>query len=139
MYSLGLFLVLAVMFYKRISKEKDRSDLLLLNILPHNTAKELKENGKVKARKFDAVTVMFTDFQAFTRYSQDLSPEKLVKSVDYFFSAFDKIIGKYGLEKIKTIGDAYMCAGGIVAEGPLEPVKMIHAAFEILEFVHRER
>ncbi len=139
MYSLGLFLVLAVMFYKRISKEKDRSDLLLLNILPHNTAQELKEKGKVKARKFEAVTVMFTDFQAFTRYSQHLSPEKLVKSVDYFFSAFDKIIGKYQLEKIKTIGDAYMCAGGIVSEGPLQPIKMIHAAFEILEFVQRER
>ena len=138
MYSLGFFLLLSFIYYRRLSKEKSRSDLLLLNILPSRTAKELKDKGKVKARKFDAVTVMFTDFQAFTKHSQDLSPEKLVKSVDYFFSAFDKIIEKYGLEKIKTIGDAYMCTGGLNSKGPLQPIKVIHAAFEILDFVKNE-
>jgi class 3 adenylate cyclase len=81
---------------------------------------------------------MFTDFQAFTKHSQDLSPEKLVKSVDHFFSAFDKIIEKYGLEKIKTIGDAYMCTGGLISKGPMQPIKVIHAAFEILDFVRKE-
>ena len=139
MYSLGFVVLLIAIFYRRISKEKDRSDLLLLNILPSRTAKELKEKGKVKARKFEEVTVMFTDFEAFTRHSQDLSPEKLVKSVDYFFSAFDKIIEKYHLEKIKTIGDAYMCTGGLIRKGPLEPAKVIRAAFEIIDFVDRER
>ncbi len=138
MYSLGFFLLLSFIYYRRLSKEKNRSDLLLLNILPTNTAKELKEKGKVEARKFDEVTVMFTDFQAFTKHSQDLSPEKLVKSVDYFFSAFDKIIEKYGLEKIKTIGDAYMCTGGLNSKGPMQPVKVINAAFEILDFVKNE-
>ena len=138
MYSLGFFLLLSFIYYRRLSKEKSRSDLLLLNILPSRTAKELKEKGKVEARKFEAVTVMFTDFQAFTRHSQNLSPEKLVKSVDYFFSAFDTIIEKYGLEKIKTIGDAYMCTGGLNSKGPLQPVKVIHAAFEILDFVKNE-
>ena len=72
--------------------EKDRSDKLLLNILPEGTAKELKDNGKVNPQKFDSVTVMFTDFEAFTKYSQDLTPELLVKSVDYHFSKFDQII-----------------------------------------------
>ena len=139
MYSLGFVVLLIAIFYRRISKEKDRSDLLLLNILPSRTAKELKEKGKVKARKFEEVTVMFTDFEAFTKHSQDLSPEKLVKSVDYFFSAFDKIIEKYHLEKIKTIGDAYMCTGGLIRKGPLEPAKVIRAAFEIIDFVDRER
>jgi len=138
MYSLGLFLMLTFFYYRRIVKEKNRSDLLLLNILPSKTAKELKEKGKVEARKFKAATVMFTDFQAFTRHSQNLSPEKLVKSVDHFFSAFDRIIEKYGLEKIKTIGDAYMCAGGLISTGPLQPVKVILAAFEILNFVQKE-
>ncbi len=138
MYSLGLVLLLAALFYRRIVKEKNRSDMLLLNILPSRTAKELKEKGKVEARKFEAVTVMFTDFEAFTRHSQDLSPEKLVKSVDHFFSAFDKIIEKHGLEKIKTIGDAYMCTGGLISKGPLQPVKVINAAFEIIDFVQRE-
>lgn len=138
MYSLGFFLLLSFIYYRRLSKEKNRSDLLLLNILPSKTARELKEKGKVEARKFKAVTVMFTDFQAFTRHSQDLSPEKLVKSVDYFFSAFDKIIEKYGLEKIKTIGDAYMCTGGLISKGPMQPVKVINAAFEILDFVKKE-
>jgi class 3 adenylate cyclase len=139
MYSLGFFLLLSFIYYRRLSKEKGRSDLLLLNILPSRTAKELKEKGKVEARKFKAVTVMFTDFQAFTRHSQNLSPEKLVKSVDHFFSAFDKIIEKYGLEKIKTIGDAYMCTGGLISKGPMQPIKVIHAAFEILDFMKKER
>ena len=138
MYSLGFFLLLSFIYYRRLSKEKSRSDLLLLNILPSRTAKELKEKGKVEARKFKAVTVMFTDFQAFTRHSQNLSPEKLVKSVDHFFSAFDKIIEKYGLEKIKTIGDAYMCTGGLISKGPMQPIKVIHAAFEILDFMKKE-
>ena len=138
MYSLGFFLLLTFVYYRRLSKEKSRSDLLLLNILPSRTAKELKEKGKVEARKFEAVTVMFTDFQAFTRHSQNLSPEKLVKSVDHFFSAFDKIIEKYGLEKIKTIGDAYMCTGGLISKGPMQPVKVINAAFEILDFVKKK-
>ncbi len=139
MYSLGFFLLLSFIYYRRLSKEKSRSDLLLLNILPSRTARELKEKGKVEARKFKAVTVMFTDFQAFTKHSQNLSPEKLVKSVDHFFSAFDKIIEKYGLEKIKTIGDAYMCTGGLISKGPMQPIKVIHAAFEILDFMKKER
>ncbi len=139
MYSLGFILLLAVIFYRKISNEKSRSDLLLLNILPLKTAKELKEKGKVEAKKFDAVTVMFTDFESFTQHSQSLSPEKLVKSVDHYFSAFDKIIEKYHLEKIKTIGDAYMCTGGLIRKGPLEPVKVIRAAFEIIDFVQKEQ
>jgi class 3 adenylate cyclase len=80
---------------------------------------------------------MFTDFQAFTQHSQNLTPEKLVKSVDHFFSAFDKIIEKYHLEKIKTIGDAYMCTGGLIRKGPQEPLKVIRAAFEIIDFVEQ--
>jgi len=133
----GLLAILAMigLYYRTITKAKRRSDDLLLNILPIETAEELKENGRVKAKKFESITVMFTDFQAFTKYSQKLSPEVLVESVDYYFSKFDEIIDKYGLEKIKTIGDAYMCAGGLPFETTDHPERIIKAAFEISKFI----
>lgn len=146
---LGLFLILTLGLFRRnrfvqktsdlIQKEKDRSDQLLLNILPEETALELKDNGKVIPKKFESVTVMFTDFEAFTKYSQNLTPELLVKSVDYYFSKFDEIIDKYGLEKIKTIGDSYMVAGGLPFPSEDHAQKMLNAAFEISEFIDATR
>ena len=82
---------------------------------------------------------MFTDFKEFTNVSHNLSPEELVKSVDFYFSKFDKIIEKYGLEKIKTIGDAYMCAGGLPFPTVDHADKMIQAAFEINEFIEESK
>lgn len=141
--SLVLVFVLALGSYKRyrfvkktnkiIEAEKNRSENLLLNILPNDTALELKQFGKVKAKRFESVTVMFTDFKGFTSYSQNLSPELLVKTVDYYFSKFDAIIEHYGLEKIKTIGDAYMVAGGLPFPTEDHPHKMVQAAFEIAQ------
>jgi len=148
---LGLLLVfvLAIGSYKRyryvkktnkiIEEEKNRSENLLLNILPDETALELKQNGKVKAKKFESVTVMFTDFKGFTSYSQNLSPELLVKTVDYYFSKFDAIMEKYDLEKIKTIGDAYMCAGGLPFPTKDHPYKMVQAAFEIAQVMEETK
>lgn len=142
---LGLLLVvvLAVGSYKRyryvkktnkiIEVEKERSEKLLLNILPEETALELKEHGKVAAKRFESVTILFSDFKGFTSYAQNLSPEILVKSVDYYFSKFDQIMDKYGLEKIKTVGDAYMCAGGLPFPTTDHPFKMVQAAFEIAQ------
>ena len=118
-----------------IEKEKNRSDNLLLNILPEETARELKEKGKVQAEKFKSVTVLFTDFEGFTNYSENLPPEKLVESVDFYFSKFDKIMEKYDLEKIKTIGDSYMCAGGLPVVTGDHAIKMTQAALEIAKFV----
>lgn len=118
-----------------IKEERNRSDSLLLNILPVGTAYELKRNGKVLAKKFESVTVLFTDFVGFTHYAEKLSPEKLVEIVDYYFSKFDEIIEKHNLEKIKTIGDCYMCAGGLPFATKDHAFKMILAAFEIAEFV----
>lgn len=120
---------------KIIESEKERSDQLLLNILPEETAQELKTIGKVQAKRFDSVTVMFTDFKGFSAYADKLSPEELVESVDFYFSKFDEIIEKYDLEKIKTVGDAYMCAGGLPFPVENHAEKMIEAAFEIAEFV----
>lgn len=143
--SLVLVFFLAVGLFRRyrfikktnsiIEAERKRSDNLLLNILPEETALELKESGKVVAKRFESVTVLFTDFEGFTQYAENLSPEKLVESVDYYFSKFDAIIEKYDLEKIKTLGDSYMCAGGLPFPTVDHAYKMILVAQEILEFV----
>jgi tetratricopeptide (TPR) repeat protein len=96
-------IILATLFwyYKNIQKEKKRSETLLLNILPFETAKELKLNGKVEAVKAEKVTVLFTDFVEFSTLAEKIEPEKLVQSIDFYFKKFDEIITKYGLEKIK--------------------------------------
>ncbi len=136
---ISLLLIALYRFYKAADREKSRSDKLLLNILPVKTAEELKENGKVAARKFESVTVLFTDFVGFTKYSETLSPEELVEIIDFYFSKFDEIVEKYGLEKIKTIGDAYMCAGGLPFPTEGHANKMIHAALDIRNFVKKEQ
>jgi class 3 adenylate cyclase len=145
----GLILLLALGLYRRnkfiqktkqiIEEEKNRSDKLLLNILPEETAMELKENGKVQAKQFNSVTVLFTDFKGFTQYSENLSPEALVETIGFYFSKFDEIVKSYGLEKIKTIGDAYMCAGGLPFPTVDHANKMIMAAFEIADFVDQTK
>jgi class 3 adenylate cyclase len=143
----ALFLIglLAIGLYRRnkfiqatkkiIEEEKQRSDNLLLNILPEETAQELKLNGSVKAKKFESITVLFTDFKGFTQYAESLSPEELVETVDFYFSKFDEIFTRYDLEKIKTVGDAYMCAGGLHYHKDDHALKMLQAAIEIQEFV----
>jgi len=118
-----------------IDRERNRSDHLLRNILPLETAEELKESGQVKAKKFESVSVLFTDFKEFTIHSSKLSPEELVATVNFYFSMFDKIIEKYGLEKIKTIGDSYMCAGGLPFPSNNHAEKIVKAAFEIAQFM----
>lgn len=143
--SFTLVLLLAFGLYRRykfvhktnkiIEREKNRSNSLLLNILPEETAAELKETGKVLAKKFESITILFTDFEGFTSYAEHLSPEKLVQTVDYYFSKFDEIIDKYDLEKIKTVGDSYMCAGGLPFATENHANLMIRAALEILKFV----
>ena len=118
-----------------ITKEKQRYEELLLNILPYEVAQELKEKGKSEAKMFDHVTVMFTDFKDFTKIGGQMSAGQLVKEIDYCFSSFDKIVQKYGIEKIKTIGDSYMCAGGLPAVNKTHATDVIHAALDIRAFM----
>ncbi|SDS22591.1 adenylate/guanylate cyclase domain-containing protein [Gramella sp. MAR_2010_147] len=118
-----------------IEKEKNRSELLLLNILPEETARELKKNGKVRAKKFESVTVLFADFKRFTLVAEKLTPERLIKTIDYYFSKFDKIMEKYDIEKIKTIGDSYMAASGLPFPNPDHASRILMAAFEMIQFV----
>lgn len=137
----GFILVLVfagTFFYQRntIKAEKNRSDELLLNILPGEVAEELKNNGRTKARQFDQVTVMFTDFKNFTQIAERLSPQELVSEIHDCFKAFDEIIAKHNLEKIKTIGDAYMCAGGLPINNNTHAFDVLHAALDIQQFIN---
>jgi len=124
-------------YYRTISREKKRSEKLLLNILPAETAKELKQYGKVDAVKFDQVTVLFTDFVEFSKIAEHAEPEQLVKSIDYYFKEFDQITTKFGLEKIKTIGDSFMCASGLPTANKAHARNAINAAKEMIELVDR--
>ncbi len=152
----GIVLLLALLFYsrfrakrkaantlaeknKQVEEERQRSDELLLNILPASIATELKENGKAMARQFSEATVLFSDFKNFTRIAELLSPEELVQELDKCFKAFDFIIGQYeDIEKIKTIGDAYMCASGLSDRKGL-PNSIVKAALEMQEFLEEQR
>lgn len=114
-----------------IEQERQRSEALLLNILPAAVAAELKANGKAEARLYEKATVIFTDFKNFSHTASMLSPEKLINALDRCFRAFDEIAERHGLEKIKTIGDAYMCAGGLPATDDKHPVRCVQAALEM--------
>lgn len=117
-----------------LSEEKKRSEDLLLNILPKETADELKKNGFAKAKLQTDATVMFADFVNFTKFSSQISSEELVAELDHCFRNFDMITTKYGLEKIKTIGDAYMSACGVTSEtGSASDV--IRAGIEMRDFI----
>lgn len=139
------FLVLALGAYGRaryikkakenLQVEKDRSDELLLNILPSEVAEELKKNGKSEARNFDEVTILFTDFKEFTQAAAALSATDLVAELNECFKAFDEIVSKYQVEKIKTIGDAYMAAGGLPVPSEDSVKKTLLATLEIQEYV----
>jgi adenylate cyclase len=124
---------------KIIEKEKQRSEELLLNILPAEVAEELKEKGYADAKHFDEVTVLFTDFKGFTAISEKLSPHELVKEIDECFKEFDRITEKFGIEKIKTIGDSYMCAGGLPVETKSNPEDTVMAALEMRNFMLAKR
>lgn len=114
-----------------------QSNELLLNILPEQIAEELKLGHEVEPRYYDAATIMFTDFKGFTRIAEASEPRALINDLNQYFSAFDEIIGRYGLEKIKTIGDAYMCAGGLPEKNTTHAVDACRAALEIRDFMDR--
>ena len=149
---LGVFLIIGVQLYRNnrqkqksnkelaeknelITVEKQRSDELLLNILPSEVADEIKQHGYSKAKTYSMVTVMFTDFKDFSSVSEKISGELLVDEINYCFSAFDNIVQKYRVEKIKTVGDAYICVGGMPALNFTHATDIIHAAIEIRNFM----
>ena len=122
-----------------LSLEKQKSDNLLLNILPHETAEELKHTGTAKSKRFSMVTVLFTDFKGFTVASENMDPEKLVHEIDFYFSKFDEITSRYNVEKIKTIGDSYLCAGGLPEESDTHARDVVMAALDIQDFMEQHK
>lgn len=118
-----------------LTKEKERSEELLLNILPAETAKELKETGTSKPTYYKQVTVFFTDIKGFTQIAEKLSPEELVLEMNICFSEFDRILSLYNVEKIKTIGDSYMAAGGLPVANTTNAADMVKAGIAILNFM----
>lgn len=121
--------------HKILNQQKNEIEGLLLNILPKEVAKELQTTGHATPRQYESVSVMFTDFQAFTVIADHMSPDELVAELDACFIAFDGIIEKYKLEKIKTIGDSYMCAGGIPVRDDNHIMNMVKAGLEIQQYV----
>jgi len=118
--------------------EQERSERLLLNILPHHVAEELKDGGEAKARDVDGVSILFTDFQDFSDHSAKMSAQELVALLNAYYTAFDAIVTRYGLEKIKTIGDSYMAAGGLGAPSENSAMDTVNAALDLQAFVQGE-
>ena len=123
---------------QEIEAERSRAEGLLLNILPGEVAEELKSKGAATPRHYTSVSVLFTDFQGFTKIASAMPPAALVEELNEFFLAFDEICEQHGLEKIKTIGDSFMCAGGLPVENSTHPQDAVRAALEMLAFIHKK-
>ena len=121
---------------KIVEREKKRSDDLLLNILPAEVAEELKETGESEARNFEQVTVLFTDFKDFTYLAEQFTAKELVGEINKFFKAFDGIVTDFGVEKIKTIGDAYMAASGLPKQSEASALNAVKAAIFMMGKAH---
>ncbi len=117
--------------------EKERSENLLANVLPKDTADEIMIKGKAAKIKYNFVTVLFSDIQGFTQIAEEMNPEVLIDELDKFFFHFDSVVEKYRIEKIKTIGDAYMCAGGIPEKNRTNPVEVTLAALEMQAYMEK--
>jgi class 3 adenylate cyclase len=131
-----IYFIFKIRFQKDIiHKEKIKSDNLLLNILPSEVAEELKITGKSDARNFANVSVLFTDFKEFTKIAETLDAKELVEEIDTCFKSFDKIITNHQIEKIKTIGDAYMAAGGLHTPSMIAAKNVILAGLDMLSFM----
>jgi class 3 adenylate cyclase len=120
---------------KELQKEKDISEGLLLNILPEEVAEELKQKGYADTKEFEQSTILFTDFKGFTETAQKLTAAELVSEINACFEAFDGIIDKYHVEKIKTFGDAYMAAGGLPLPSSGSVKNTVLAALEMQKFI----
>jgi class 3 adenylate cyclase len=147
---IGFSLILAIAFIlyrnyrnkikvnKLLDSQKAQIEQLLLNILPAEVAKELQQVGYATPRYYDNVSVLFTDFKGFTSLAENMSPQEVVAELNDCFIAFDEITEKHGLEKIKTIGDSYMCAGGIPIRSNDHPINIIKAAADIQRYMYNK-
>jgi class 3 adenylate cyclase len=123
---------------KLLDQRKAEIETLLLNILPFEVAAELQKTGKSNPRYYESTTVMFTDFVGFSRIAETLTPQEVTAELNEFFTEMDEIIEKYGIEKIKTIGDSYMCAGGIPTPNTTHPIDVVRAGLDIVEYLRKK-
>ncbi|MEN8229241.1 MAG: adenylate/guanylate cyclase domain-containing protein [Bacteroidota bacterium] len=123
--------------FDALAVEKEKSDKLVAEILPEKTATQLKTAGKSKWDKYERATVLFSDIQGFTQIAEEMNPEALIDELDKFFFHFDSVVEKYNIEKIKTIGDAYMAAGGIPEKNNTNPVEVVLAALEMQSYMQQ--
>lgn len=123
---------------KLLDKQNEEIEGLLLNILPAEVAKELQHEGYATPQNYESATVLFTDFKGFTQISSGLLPHELIAELNSYFNEFDDIIGKHNLEKIKTIGDAYMCAGGIPSANTTHAIDAVAAGLAIQKYIARK-
>ncbi|MGB1031796.1 MAG: adenylate/guanylate cyclase domain-containing protein, partial [Flavobacteriales bacterium] len=122
---------------QELASEKEKSEELLLNILPRQTAEELKEKGKAVTRNYEKASVLFSDFKGFTKLTETIDAGDLVVQLDSFFRAFDAASDQYRIEKIKTIGDSYMCACGIPRETSFHAHKLVAFGLEMLHITEK--
>lgn len=120
---------------ENLAYSKKEHEELLQNIFPPNVAESLLAYGNVTPERYDDVTIMFTDFNGFTKVVPNLTPEELINSLSFYFDKFDEIASRHNLVKIKTIGDSYMAAGGLSERNKTHPVDMILTALEINQFM----
>ncbi|TGN07015.1 adenylate/guanylate cyclase domain-containing protein [Leptospira ilyithenensis] len=127
----------ALIAQDKAEEAMEESEKLLLNILPTKVAQELKLKGSVTPARFESVTVLFTDFKGFTRVAEGMEEQELVQELDACFTQFDEIILRNNLEKLKTIGDSYMCAGGLPVQNHTNAIDACLAALEIQSFMNQ--
>ncbi|MEA3447045.1 MAG: adenylate/guanylate cyclase domain-containing protein [Bacteroidota bacterium] len=122
---------------EELLKQKEQTERLVNRILPKTTIQEITEKGKASSKRYEMATVLFADIQGFTQIAEETRPEALIKMLDKIFKSFDEIIEKFDIEKIKTIGDAYMCAGGIPYQNSTNPIEVVLAALEMQQVVRQ--
>ena len=123
---------------KQLNEEREKSQKLLLNILPDHIARELIETGKTTPAHYDKTSVLFTDFEGFTKIAEQLTPNVLLDELDFLFRIFDDIVNKHKMEKIKTIGDAYMAVGGIPNGNKTNPIDAVLTGIEMQSAIKKQ-
>ncbi|MBN2669345.1 MAG: HD domain-containing protein [Bacteroidales bacterium] len=122
---------------EEIVLQKERAEDLVKNILPEDTARELQTKGRATRKKYELVTVLFSDIQGFTKIAEGLNPESLLDELDFYVLEFDKVVERFDIEKIKTIGDAYMCAGGIPKKNKTNPIDVVLAGLQMIHYAKK--
>lgn len=142
LFVLSIVGVMVMVLGDTLERERRRSEALLLNILPKSIVEELKHAGRSEPRHYPSATILFTDIVGFTRMAEKTSPDALVRDLDAVFSVFDRIVSEHHVVRIKTIGDAYMAAGGVPEPNETHPLDVVQCALDMqkaMQVINQER